>query len=351
MSITVEEAHERLAVTSGLGEIVHPFAGGHHEFRYEDDGPDGPRLTLDLAGETYKVDGPAYKSALRRIPTGGGADTIGDRWPLAMTVDPLNWFFDHREGDFKVFVHGDNVVSFAKPDALLFDPDRLLDQMVDAVAKHGGKDEVEVSNFTHTLDETRFNVHVPEGMSQAFIEARPGDKTLGGISFSGSMLGKSKLELAVYTHRVACANGMVSADGMSRFSLGHDDEDSSGGADHLYDWISTTCEDLFDGEALEREFTRISRLTHHPVEGHTADVLNDLFARLRIPQTTRPEILDALAEEADGTMYGVVQAMTRAAQHSPSMTSAARDRLMRDAGMAALVAQDVCPSCHRPTHH
>ena len=346
-TLSVSEAKDRLSITDGLSEITHPFEGGSHEFHLDDDNGE-PVLTLDLGGETYNVDGPAYMTALRRIPTGGGAETIADRWPLEMTVEPLNWFFDHKEGDFKVFAYENNVVSFAKPSAFLFDPKRLLDGMVEAVTEHGGKDEVLVSDFVHGLDETRFNVHVPEGWNDSFVEARPGDKTLGGISFSGSILGKSKQELAVFTHRVLCSNGMISPDGVSRFSVGHGDEESDGDLDRLYEWVASTCDDLFSGETMNREFTRIAHLTHHSVEGHTSDVLSDLFARLRVPMPARTEIMDALAEEADGTMYGVVQAMTRAAEHSPNLNDAARARLMRDAGHATLVAQEICPSCHRP---
>ena len=77
---------------------------------------------------------------------------------------------------------------------------------------------------------------------------------------------------------------------------------------------------------------------------------NDLLARLRLPAASRSAVLEALAEESDGTMYGIVQGTTRAAEHDPGLTDCARDRLIRDGGLAALLAHEVCSTCVRSCH-
>lgn len=341
---TLEHAHASLERTAGLDSVLQPFEGGRHEFRWEANDDGDAEVYLELAGKDYYVDRPALESAVKRIP--GADEQMASRWPLDMVMAPLNWFFDNRSGDFKAMVLDDNIVAITKPNAVLFDPRSILDACVEEVGKYGDKDTIEIDHLQHSLDLTRFTVRPREGMSERFIEAKPGDITLGGLHFEGSLLGKQNIEVSLATHRVECANGMISTAGVRRFKL---DEDE-GGTDALNFWITETCEQLYGGSPMDEEFERIDHLTDHEISGHVGEVLSDLFARLRVPASYQTHVHDALEDEADGTMYGVVQAMTRAATHAPGFTGTQRANLMRHASSAALHAQSLCDSCKRPTY-
>lgn len=345
-TVTVPDARAALAAYGSLAEVVHPYQGGNHDFRLESEGG-VHRMVLRLGGEDYPLDRDATFSAITRLP--GGSETMAERWPVNLMVEALNFFFDHREGDFKMLVDGSGAVrQFVKPNALLFDPTRVLDAMVDAMGAHGGKEHVVVKDFRHSLDETRFSVIVPQGQAEQFIEARPGDVTVGGLYFSGSLLGKGNPELSIFTDRVVCSNGMVQRAGSTRFRAGNADDEAEGPMDKMLEWLATSCQTL-TGAPLTEEFARIRHLTEHVVDDeHLPATLADIFDRFSIPAQLQAQVQEAMAEEADGTMYGIVQAITRAAQHSPSLTDPQRHNLMARAGDVALHSQQVCGSCQRP---
>ena len=344
MSVTIQEARKVFERTAGLNEVTFPYRGGSHEFRFESDGTNS-EVFLDLGGHEYRVDRDALTTALKRIP--GTTEVMADRWPLRFLMEPLNFFFDHKEGDGRAIVLGDDIVSFTKPSALMFRPVEAFDAIVDAMEEGKGKKEkLIVHHIEHGINETRFSI-ASEGR---FVDARPGDRTLGGLSFRGSLAGLIPLEVDAFTQRVVCSNGMISPDGQSRFRLGHlDGESADGPLDVLREWLHATSRELFAGEALEREMQRLTHLTHQPIQGHSNDVLSDFFTRFSIPSNLRTGILESLGEEADGTMYGIVQSFTRAAQHHPDLSSRARDALMRHAGSVSASAAHLCGECRRPT--
>lgn len=344
-TITLDDAREALDAYGGLAEVTHPYKGGNHEFRVEPG--DVPQLVLKLGGEDYTLAKSAAYSAIARLP--GGSETMAERWPLGLLNDALNFFFDHRDGDFKMLVDGSGAVrQFVKPSTLLFNPTTVLDNMADAMGRHGGKPNVVVKDFVHSLEETRFSVTVPHGMSERFIDARPGDTTLGGLYFSGSLLGKSNPELSVFTDRVLCSNGMVQSAGSMRFRAGNADEEADGPMERMEEWLATSCLTL-TGDPMDEEFARIQHLTEHTVdEDHLGNTLADIFGRFSIPAAAQAQVHEAMAEEADGTMYGIVQAITRAAQHSVNLTDPQRHSLMARAGDVAYYSQAICNSCQRP---
>lgn len=348
MSATIEDAMDVLGATSGLTEIVHPFHGGNHVFRYEEVEPGKPLVYLDMADQTFEMDQHAMLSAIKKIP--GGSDKMVDNWPVFMYLEPLNWFFDHQQGDFKVLTLHDSIVSFTRPQTTLFNPQQVLEIMAEKVATHSGHtiDNIEVDGLVHSFEETAFTVVDPEGAR--FIEARQGDRTLGALGFHGSLLGRGPMELTVRTRRVVCRNGMVSSDGFSRFKIGGEEEgdDAEGGIGRLEEWLRSQTESLFNGEALQRELDRIQHLTVHEVNAEqTGVVLEDLFTRFNVAAGAQQEVLEALEEERDGTMYGIVQAFTRAAQHSPHLADGVRTHLMRHAGQINAHAEAICNECRR----
>lgn len=346
MTVTLETARAGLQATGALAEVVHPYQGGSHDFQIRKQG-DESSLVLELGGEDYTLSRESTFSAINSLP--GGTDTIAERWPLDLCVQALNFFFDHTPGDFKMLVDGEgNVRQFVKPNTLLFNPVTVLDAMADTMGQYGGKEHVEVKDFAHSLEETRFSVIVPAGQAERFVNAKPGDMTVGGLHFSGSLLGKGNPELAVFTDRVLCSNGMVQPAGSTRFRVGKGDEDADGPMEQMLEWLTTSCANLV-GQPLTEEFARLEHLTHHVVDdAHVATTLADIFTRFRIASPAQSQIIEAMADEADGTMYGIVQAITRAAQHSTSLTDAQRFSLMARAGEVSYHAQSICDSCQRP---
>jgi hypothetical protein len=80
------------------------------------------------------------------------------------------------------------------------------------------------------------------------------------------------------------------------------------------------------------------------LDGHASDVLADLFQRHRVPVGLRREVQEALASEADGTMYGVAQAFNRAANRVGDLS--AMRHLLAVTGEIAHNTER-CPECLR----
>jgi hypothetical protein len=345
-TIPVEDALLSMMNTDGVEEYVHPFHGGNHVWRTEEfDGK--PLIFLDVDGHSFHVGEAAIPSALKKVP--GVSDTIVSHWPPRMVVEPLNYFFDTLPGEFKMLTQGDELRSITRAKTIMFNPQRVLEIMVEAVGAHSGHgpDNIQIDDFTHSLEETAFTVIDPEG--ERFVEARPGDRTLGTLGFRGSMLGRFPLSAYVRTRRVSCSNGMVSPLGHSHFTVGGEDEDGEdGGIVRLEHWLQTETASLFAGSRMDDELARVVHLTEHevPLEAEL-QVLSDMQNRYSISQGTLREITEALSVERDGTMYGIVQALTRVASHSPQLNMSQRNALHRHAGDFTYHAQEVCDTCRR----
>lgn len=328
--------------------VVTAYQGGHYNFRTEETEGGGSAVYLDIEDRTALVSREGLISAVRKLP--GGGKKLAD-WPHRLLLEPLNHFYPQKDGEFKALIgtgsKGDVLMHITRPKAIVFDPVQVFDMMGEAMARHSGHDldSFQVDNPITAPEEVQFSLVDPDG--PRFVDARPGDRTLGALGFRGSIYGLFPMELTVRSRRVLCANGMVSPDGFSRFRAGNEDEDAEGGVNRLEEWLRSQTEELFNGTAMQRELDRIQHLTTHEVDpAHAGTVFQDLFERVNVPQDARQAVLDAFETEADGTMYGVIQAFTRGAQ-SVALNPSAQWRLARDAGHASAIAQEVCEACQR----
>ena len=123
-----------LAPVSDLEEIVTPKQQGN-EFAIKDDGLYF-QPAIGMADE-YKVGSDAAAQALRHVP-GLSAAAIKE-WPTDLLLAPMNWWYQHGEGDVRTLVNGDEVVSFTKTASNgLHNPVRLVEAVEDVVQELGG---------------------------------------------------------------------------------------------------------------------------------------------------------------------------------------------------------------------
>lgn len=179
----------------------------------------------------------------------------------------------------------------------LDDPDVL-----EAAADILGDDVVEVQKLDFTDDCTHLRLVFP---MQA-TEARPGDVLQTGVHISNSETGYRAVHVDALVFRLACSNGLVRAESAGRTTLRH-----TGNSDRLKDYMARAIRDARDNaRQLVHEFREsVGRTIAEPEE------LLRGFARES--DLTRDQLQAALAAfslEPERSLFGVVNAITRAAQ-------------------------------------
>ncbi len=283
----------------GLEEVVVPKKSGTSKFTVTDDGLKwSPSDTADEL--TVTMD--AAVQALRHVP--GLSGTAIKEWPTSLLVDPLNWWFQNGVGEARALYNSDGeVLSFTKrAEAGIHRPTRMLEAVEDALNEKGiATEDVYYDKVRVTLDRVSFAVVTHEKSE----EIKAGDVFDAGIMVFGSPTGEAYTEVSPYLNRLVCTNGMISPVAIGRYS--HRGSDGAS----IYDWTRDMTVQAWD--AIDGELEAVRSLTGIEIDGNVHSVMADLFERHHVPARQRESILEALAEESDGTMFGVSQAFNRVA--------------------------------------
>jgi hypothetical protein len=171
---------------------------------------------------------------------------------------------------------------------------------------------------------------------QVSSEPRPGDIVSGGIWIRVSPIGLRAPSVEPFLLRLVCANGMVvperlcETDGDRRKKV----LDFLQSAERVWRILSEVMRRLPD---LAQE--RVD------VEAEIVTIARDL----RLSATLRRALLNALERDElgnHGTLFDVVNAVSRVATHHDRLNDAVRHRLMRTAGLI-LQGEHRCPTCRR----
>ncbi len=283
----------------GLEEVVVPKKSGTSEFSVTDD---GFKWKPSASADELTVTKDAAIQALRHVP--GLSGTAVSEWPTPLLVEPLNWWFKHGAGEARALYNANGeVVSFTKrAEAGIHRPTRMLEAVEDALNEKGiDADDLYYDKVRVGLDKTSFAVVTHEKAE----EVKAGDVFDAGIMVFGSPTGEAYTEVSPYLNRIICTNGMISPVAIGRYS--HRGSDGAS----VYDWTRDMTVQAWD--AIDGELEAVRSLTSINIDGNVHSVMADLFERHHVPARQRESILEALGEEADGTMFGVSQAFNRVA--------------------------------------
>ena len=162
-------------------------------------------------------------------------------------------------------------------------------------------------------------------------EVTKGDIVQSGIVISNSEVGHGRVSIQALVFRLVCLNGMINAD--SSFGVRHvgskletSDEitallsnEALKADDHA---IMLKVRDVirasFDETAFTRTIEKMRESTEQRIEGNPVEAVKVLSKRLLISEAEQGDILRHLIEGASLTRYGLLNAVTRTAQDSPS---------------------------------
>ena len=331
MSMTLTELGEVLAPLDGLGEVVVPRRGGHAELV----SAEGQNIGFRIGGQEYAVSDSALEEVFNHVP--GMSKAALTQWPEELLVPAVNWFLGNQSGDVRALTYNDAVISFPKREVPIHYPSQVLDRMVGSLGDAGvNVDELEAHKVSTSVHQTRFALVSPERSA----EPKVNDVLAGGVLVDLSPSGANNIEMSPYVNRLVCTNGMISPVSLGRWAWRGDSGDGS-----FLNWVADFTTEAWG--ALEAEFEALDALTAMPINGHTEDVLRDMFRRHRVPARVRELVTAAALDEADGTMYGIAQSFNRAANEVEDLRHA-RDLWMVTGEMAHQT--DRCESCFQSLH-
>lgn len=291
-------------------------------FEFSNNGTSWP-MTTDAVYDTVGFVPGMSKAAIRE-------------WPADMSMGVINWWLQNgSESDrVRLLIDDGQVTGLPGPGNMLR-PSAMIDAIVDShpgsigdgidfesvIVSGGNVDLALVSqNLTHMVGGT--------------------DLVYGGVNLRFRPDGVGKVEIAPYLFREICSNGMGTRHGFAERRLGGYDS-----SDEVYDFLSDSGEGIW--EHVETALTTLDSLKDIEVTADNLGALvTDMMRQGQIPARMRSQILEAVAVENDGTMYGVAQGFARAALVeglSPSQVNR-----LRMASGEPLSAVEHCGACARP---
>jgi len=221
-----------------------------------------------------------------------------------LLVENINTWLKKADKDFFVRGLGESVR------ALLSDRYRVIDHLdilycaLNELQAH----EAEVEECY--LSETELNVKVKSNRLRDFVRHRD-DLIVGGLLLTNSETGHKALRIEPRLFRVQCTNGMVIEQFMTRqIHLGNGNNGDETDED-VYLSIRRSIRELFGrfGEIIQalRESTEIK--VRSPQR-----VINNLVEHYHLSEAQKENILIAYGAEPEADMYGIANAVTRAAQ-------------------------------------
>jgi hypothetical protein len=354
--ITLDDVRERLARTEPL--TTHEFGSEDHvSFKLEPDFNHGlDALPGNLAIPAYVSLGQTelqltrdalYELAAEAKMSKGFVHTYSaDR-----VAEDLNWYFlNGIEGKtFKILgIQGDRAAAFTRAAVQPYSNLRLLETALEGIeAKYGQGEVLADYKFVHDLQRTHIRLIVPEYVRTIENTGTDNDTWSVGIQVKNSLTGLEQTEINGYLFRYWCTNGAIDTRTNSnavwsrRGRVGRDE-------DAVFEWARDAVDEVLGG--LEGSLDLVQQMTQVSIEGTAVEALRDVFANYKIPTAQRNRILGNMVNDDNLTMYGLMQAVTEAA-NADGVSPADMDRLMRAGGELPGIADDRCDSCHRFLDH
>ena len=268
--------------------------------------------------------------------------------PASLLEPHMDYWLSDRVDDFRLMLNGDRVVGLSKsPKVPLFSSSTILEvassQLAEAL-KMAPEDLYVDYKLDHSLDSTSFRVVSPTILKTIAVQ-RDGqtveDVWSPGITVNHSQSGMYSTTFEAYLFNWGETNGVLATHAAAgKFDRrSHGDEFSE-----LDDWAGVIANDIVADLPLQLE--DVENLVSVDLKGEMADAANAVFRRFKVPTAAQGAILDELVSVDDWSAYGLLNAISSAA--NPSDTDEAiRNKLFRAAGDMAAAYAERCDTCHR----
>ena len=356
--ISVDDAMAVLQTTEPMDQVEFALDGSDKVNFHFPDGWNGEGIkeapgtfvtdcSISVAGHDYRL----TKEALLTMTS-----AIGLQKPYVMKtpgemVEPhVNYWVNNygvaQAEAMTLLAREDTGMAFVPSSKTVFPNIPILNRVLDRARSRFKTDEFFVdSKIAHSLERTALRLIIPSYTKSINSERslRGDDEWSLGIQITNSLTGhpETRLNVSGYLFAWWCRNGSISTHATSgnynRRVQGQD-------YDEVMSWISAASDHIF--EDLGLELTDVESLTQIGLTGELNDVVNDVFRQFKIPVPARKNIVSALIDSEDLSGYGLMQAITQAA-NDPTLTDRVKETTMRVGGVVPGVLSERCPECHR----
>lgn len=348
--ITVGGALDILSMTEPLDSVeFKPNGVDHVEFSFPDgwnlnmaekDGTWPTTATVNLHGDTY---GLTKDAALQATSLIGITRQYAMKTPGPMMAEHLNYWMSHIPTKSFKLLHSEGTgMAFTKGSVVPVSNVKLFNQLVHYLAElYDTQDLLIDYKFHHDLRFTKYRIIV--GDVSKMVDKGPDkdpDRWSFGLDVQNSLTAEAALQIRGYLFSWVCTNGATSTHASSgAFSRKGDPSE----ADALQ-WVADAMDEVVSG--LDHEFDSVAALTKINMEGEINAALREIFEKYRVPAKVRQDVLNALYASEDLTMYGVLAAITEAA-NNPQLSHQDVSRLLEIGGDLPGQVTGRCKSCHR----
>lgn len=350
--LTLDDARGRLEQTEHLGQYEFQTDGSNSvNFDFPDTWNVGlehqddlfvTQASVNLDGFTRHL---TKEAALKAFAEAGWPKALAMKTPGKMAADHVNyWYNGHMDKGLKLLASDQAALGFTRDTIQPFSNIEILNRVLDAIQDRYSSNDVLVDyKFHHDLKSTHMRLIVPSSVrhiASARCEQATDDPWSVGIDIRNSVTGAESLELKGYLFAWWCTNGATSTHASSGKYRRKPTVDST----DAYDWARHVVDEVLGG--LEGELDQVESLPNIPLDGELNATLAGVFDRFKVPQRAREDVIANLVESDDLTAYGLMNAITQAA-NDDEMSPAAVSALLTAGGNVAHVMGDRCPTCHK----
>jgi hypothetical protein len=357
--LTLDQARERLEATEHLAQYTFDTTGGNDvKFNFHPKWNVGLKEQADLfvTEGTISIDG--FERRLTKEAALKAASEIGLpsayvlKTPPKMIEEQLNYWFANGCGtdkgkELKMLASDAAGLAFTRATVNPYSNLELIDNAVAAITEKYGTDDILVDyKFHHDLNSTNMRLIVPSHVrhiGSARAAKSQDDPWSVGLELRNSIIGAESLEIRGYLFAWWCTNGATSTFASSGKYRRRPTADPS----EAYDWARTVVDEVLGG--LEHELDAVESLTQIPLEGELNETLHGIFESYNVPTRSRELVMANLVESDDLTAYGLMNAITGAANND-ELSPSAIAQLLTAGGNVAHHMSDRCTNCHGTGH-
>lgn len=235
-----------------------------------------------------------------------------------------------------IITRGDEFVAFGRSDLGQIRGTDVLQAIGDGVGESLDVHQFEINDDSFQIDLLASN----DGE-----EVGPGDVVRSGLRVTHSLVFDHAIWIESYILRLVCSNGLTHRECVSRRAARTRRLPAShpGAAQLQIEQVRRLARSTWNG--LRQKIDAIRNLRNEPADVESA--VHRWLERARLsPKNLMPAIREAWKSEGgEATSFGVMNALTRVATHSTTLSSRVRRSLAGLAGLLAFRHQHLCPRC------
>lgn len=271
------------------------------------------------------------------------------RTPGPLMQPHIDYWVKNSEREYRFLVQKGVAVAMArKPTVVPFPNADILHQIAARMIANGLIDspsDLKVDfKWHHDLKYTAVRLIVPTPVkvidSVRSTDEKP-DAWSIGMQLHNSLTGFFPMSVSGYLFAWTCSNGATATHlDVAKYNRRTHGQDIVS----VMDWLDGAVDAILN--ELPAEVSAVEKLTQIDLASEMSSTLRDVFERLKVPMSARGPILDNVVDSDDSTAYGLMQAITQAA-NSAEFSDEVKSRILWVGGDMPALLGDRCEKCHR----